>query len=193
MKAIHVEPMKPLSFQSSSMAMGLPTVRSLARTLTLVLCIAAFATAQVSVTTFHNDNFRSGQNVQETVLTPGNVNSNLFGKLFSTTVDGFVYAQPLYMPNVQNIAGGTHNVLYVATEHDSLYAINADSGAVLWQTSFINPADGITSVSSSDVSCSDTAGDWHHQHAGHRSHHEHSLSGGEDEGERSLLPASARH
>ena len=173
--------------------MDLPTVRSVACTLILVLCIAAFATAQVSVTTFHNDNFRSGQNVQETVLTPGNVNSNLFGKLFSTTVDGFVYAQPLYMPNVQNIAGGTHNVLYVATEHDSLYAINADSGAVLWQTSFINPADGITSVSSSDVSCSDTGGDWHHQHAGHRSHHEHSLSGGEDEGKRSLLPASARH
>jgi len=134
--------------------MGLHTVRCFACTLILALCIAAFATAQVSITTFHNDNFRSGQNVQETVLTPGNVNSDLFGKLYSTAVDGSVYAQPLYLPNVQ-IAGGTHNVLYVATEHDSLYAIDADSGAVLWQTSFINPADGITSVSSSDVSCSD--------------------------------------
>ena len=112
--------------------------------------------AQVPVTTYHNDNARTGQNTAETILTPANVNSNQFGKLFTTTLDGgYVYAQPLYMPGVQNIAGGTHNVLYVATEHDSVFALDADSGAVLWQQSFINPANGITTVSSGDVSCSD--------------------------------------
>src|ERR1700730_2062288 len=81
--------------------------------------------AQVNVTTYHNDNARTGQNTQETILTPANVNSAQFGKLFSVSVDGQVYAQPLYLSNV-NIGGGTHNVLYVATEHDSLYAIDAD-------------------------------------------------------------------
>src|ERR1700738_366729 len=111
--------------------------------------------AQVSVTTYHNDNARSGQNTQETVLTPTNVNSNQFGKLFSVTVDGAVYAQPLYLPNV-NIGAGTYNVLYVATSHDSLYAIDADSGFVYWQLSFLNPAAGINSVSTSDVACSDS-------------------------------------
>jgi hypothetical protein len=118
-----------------------------------VLCLAVLATGQVSVTTYYNDNSRTGQNVKETVLNPSNVNSTQFGKLFSTAVDGFVYAQPLYVPNVKNIAGGTHNVLYVATEHDSLYAINADSGVVLWKKSFIDPAAGITTVPNTDVSC----------------------------------------
>ena len=118
-----------------------------------LFCVSA--TAQVSITTYHNDNSRTGQNTQETSLTTSNVNSTQFGKLFSTTVDGYVYAQPLYVPNVQNIAGGTHNVLYVATEHDSLYAIDADSGAVLWQKSFINPSAGITTVSNGDASCGD--------------------------------------
>ena len=123
--------------------------------LPIFLCVASsLLVAQVSVTTYHNDNARTGQDTAETTLTPANVNSNQFGKLFSTTVDGYVYAQPLYMPNV-NIAGGTHNVLYVATEHDSLFAIDADSGAVLWQQSFINPSAGITTASSSDVACGD--------------------------------------
>jgi IPT/TIG domain len=113
--------------------------------------------AQVSVTTYHNDNARTGQNTQETSLTPANVNSSQFGKLFSVALDGYVYAQPLYMANVPNIAGGTHNVLYVATEHDSVYAIDADNGTVLWQQSFINPAQGITTVPSDDVACHDLA------------------------------------
>src|ERR1700756_3141285 len=81
-------------------------------------CIAVFSRGQVNVTTYHYDNARMGQNIAETTLAPANVNSSQFGKLSSVTVDGYVYAQPLYMSNV-NIAGGTHNVLYVATEHDS--------------------------------------------------------------------------
>jgi Bacterial Ig-like domain (group 3) len=113
------------------------------------------AWSQINVTTFHYDNARTGQNIQESVLTPANVNSNQFGKLFTIAVDGYVYAQPLYLANVQNISGGTHNVLYVATEHDSVFALDANSGAILWQTSFIDSANGITTVSNTDVDCGD--------------------------------------
>ena len=124
--------------------------------LLIVLCLTSnILLAQIRVTTYHNDNARTGQNTAETILTTANVNSAQFGKLFSTTLDGYVYAQPLYMFGVQNIAGGTHNVLYVATEHDSLFAVDADSGAVLWQQSFINAAAGVTTVSSGDAGCSD--------------------------------------
>jgi hypothetical protein len=123
--------------------------------LVAVCLVSTILLGQVSVTTYHNDNARTGQNTAETMLTLANVNSGQFGKLFTATVDGYVYAQPLYMPNVQNIAGGTHNVLYVATEHDSLFAIDADSGTLLWQQSFINPAGGITTVSGGDVGCGD--------------------------------------
>src|SRR5580704_17418281 len=109
--------------------------------------------AQVNVTTYHNDNARTGQNTQEAILTPANVNSSQFGKLFSVSVDGWVYAQPLYLSNL-TIAGGTHNVLYVATEHDSLYAIDADSGTIYWQISLI-PSGGSTVNSSTDLGCGD--------------------------------------
>jgi hypothetical protein len=109
--------------------------------------------AQVNVTTYHNDNARTGQNLQETILAPANVNSDQFGKLFSVSVDGYVYAQPLYLSNV-NISAGTHNVLYVATEHDSVYAIDADHGTIYWQTSLI-PSGGSTVNSSSDLACTD--------------------------------------
>jgi hypothetical protein len=111
------------------------------------------ATAQVSVTTYHNDLARTGQNTRETILNPANVNSSQFGKLYSVPTDGAVYAQPLYLWAV-NIAGGTHNVLYVATEHDSVYAIDADSGIVYRQVSLI-PSGGSTVNSSSDLGCGD--------------------------------------
>ena len=110
------------------------------------------AQAQISVTTQHYDNARSGQNTQETVLTPSNVNSLSFGKLFSVPVDGHVHTQPLYLPGVL-IGNQAHNVVYIATEHDGVYAINADNGAILWQRSFINPAAGITIVDQNDVDC----------------------------------------
>jgi len=128
-------------------------LRSSVGVIAFLLSVSALAAAQ-NVTTYHYDNARTGQNTQETVLTPANVNSSQFGKQFSTTVDGYVYAQPLYIPGVQNIAGGTHNVLYVATEHDSVYAIDADSGAILWQKSFISPP-AISSVPNGDVNCGD--------------------------------------
>ena len=124
---------------------------------TIILILLCFCgaplQAQVNVTTYHNDNARTGQNLQETVLTPANVNSSQFGKLFSVSVDGWVYAQLLYLSNV-NIGGGIHNVLFVATEHDSLYAIDAGIGTILWQVSLI-PAGGSTVNSSTDLGCGD--------------------------------------
>ena len=119
------------------------------------LCCAApwMAVAQVNVTTFYNDIARTGANTSETVLTPSNVNSYQFGKLFSVAVDGDVYSQPLYVSNL-SINGATHNILYVATEHDSLYAIDADSGTVYWQVSLI-PSGGSTVDSIRDAACSD--------------------------------------
>jgi fibronectin type 3 domain-containing protein len=107
-----------------------------------------------SVLTYHMDNFSTGLNSNETILTPANVTPSTFGKLFRTTVDGQVYAEPLFVPDVNIVGGsspGKHNVVYVATEHDSLYAIDADNGQVLWKDGFINPSAGITSVPSGDV------------------------------------------
>ena len=108
--------------------------------LVVCLCVATCipAAAQVNVTTYHNDNSRTGQNTQETTLTTANVTPSTFGPLFSVSVDGQVYAQPLVLSNV-SIGGGTHNVVYVATENDSVYAIDANNGAVYWRTSLGTP------------------------------------------------------
>ena len=112
-----------------------------------------FITTNPGLLTHHNDNFRTGQNILETVLTPANVNKTKFGKLFSYATDGISHASPLYLVNV-NIPGvGLRNVVYVSTEHDSVYAFDADglSVAALWHVSFINPAAGVTTVTSGDV------------------------------------------
>lgn len=97
----------------------------------------------VNVTTRQYDNAHTGQNLQETILTPSNVNSASFGKLFSYPVDGQIYTQPLYVQNVNVPGKGTHNVVYIATENDSVYAFDADSAksnpTPLWKVSFLNP------------------------------------------------------
>jgi hypothetical protein len=125
----------------------------LALSSTLMVAAGADASAAVNVTTYHFDTARSGQNTQETTLTTANVNSTQFGKLFSVNVDGDVYAQPLLMSGITT-PQGTHNVLYVATEHDSVYALDADTGAVYTQISLI-PTGGSTVNSSSDLGCGD--------------------------------------
>ena len=118
--------------------------------------------AAVNVTVHHGDAANDGANVAETVLSPTDVNAADFGKRFSTAVDGVVTAQPLYVQDVDVTRGasvGVHSVLYVATEHDSLYAIDANTGAVLWQDSFLNTADptkptataGVTTMPAGEV------------------------------------------
>src|SRR3984893_10375480 len=108
-----------------------------------ILCTAealfsVSAIAQVNILTYHNDSARSGANLAETTLRPSNVSSSTFGKLFSYNVDGYVYAQPLYVSGLSIPGKGTHNVLFIATEHNSVYAFDADtptgSGGLLWQT-----------------------------------------------------------
>ena len=87
---------------------------------------------------------RTGQNLNETVLTPANVAVESFGKLFSYQLDGVAHASPLYVAGVNIPGAGVRNVVYVATEHDSVYAFDADgrSSTPLWKVSFINPAAG---------------------------------------------------
>ena len=99
-------------------------------------CLAA--TAQVNVYTRSYDNARSGANLQETILTPANVNSTSFGKLFTVHTDGEIYAQPLYVSNLA-IAGGTHNVVFAASMLNTVYAIDADNGTVYWSQNFGSP------------------------------------------------------
>jgi len=92
-------------------------------------------TTTSAVTTYHNDNARTGQTLNETILAPSNVNASSFGKLFVISVDGKVDAQPLYLPNVSISGQGTHNLLFVSTEHGSVYGFDADAGTKLWQVS----------------------------------------------------------
>lgn len=110
---------------------------------------AAPTTNAPDVTTYHYDLARDGLNAQETILTQASVNSTQFGKIGFFAVDSKVDAQPLYLANV--IVGGQfHNVLYVATEHDSVYAFDADTGAQMWKTSII----GSGEATSDDHGCS---------------------------------------
>ena len=141
----------------------------LASVLLMLLSCVAGVQAQTSVTTQHNDIGRTGQNRNETILTPANVNTSGFGKLFSYSIDGQAYAQPLYVPGVTMGAGtlqaGTkHNVVFIATEHDSVYAFDADSNggsnaSPLWKITLLDSAhgaaSGATTVPNGDLSTGD--------------------------------------
>lgn len=104
------------------------------------------------VTTYHNNLARDGTNTHEFALTPGNVNTTTFGKLFSCAVDGAIYAQPLWMPQI-SVNGAKHNMVIVATMHDSVYAFDADANAnpcvPLWRANLLDTAHGGTATESS--------------------------------------------
>src|SRR5580698_9444202 len=113
----------------------------------LTLISASGLRGQVSILTQHNDNARTGQNLSESTLNTSNVSQSTFGKLFWRTVDGFIYAQPLYVSGL-TVQGTTHNVVFVATQHNSVYAFDADdpnASAPLWQVNLG------TSVPSQDI------------------------------------------
>jgi outer membrane protein assembly factor BamB len=127
----------------------------------LAICcfVSAFALfvmpAAAQVTTSQYDNARTGATLIEKTLTPQNVNALHFGKLGSFKVDGAVYAQPLFVPGVDIPGKGRHDVLFIATEHDSVFAFDADrpNDPPLWQASFLDAKRGITPLSASDVQC----------------------------------------
>ncbi len=137
---------------------------------TLLFCgpvasLVAQTPTPVPVPTWRYDLTHAGQNTNETALTPANVNVNSFGKLFSQAVDSTVYAQPLYVPGL-TINGEVHNVLFVATENDSIYAFDADSNGganakPLWQISLLTGAHGAgagaTAVPWADAASPDVA------------------------------------
>ncbi len=103
---------------------------------TVTLTVNAVQTSGVNVLTYHNDVARTGQNLNETALTPANLNSTNFGKVGNLSVDAGVDAEPLYVSNL-TIAGSSHNVVFVVTENDSAYAFDADTFAQLWQVSVL--------------------------------------------------------
>ena len=127
--------------------------------LVAIVCIgSSMARGQSNVLTQHNDKTRSGLNATETLLTPANVNANSFGKLFTQNVDGIIVAQPLYASNVLMNDGKVHNVVYVATQHNTVYAFDADStqganASPLWSVSL---NDGGTPDPISDYGCTGT-------------------------------------
>jgi hypothetical protein len=130
---------------------GIHTVAATSNSNNTVSASASIAVTDLQgVFTYHNDTARTGQNLQEYALTTATVNSSTFGVLFSCHVDGYVYAQPLYIANL-NVGGQTRNVLFVATEHDSVYAFDADSSSCvqLWQISFLSS--GVTTVPAADT------------------------------------------
>jgi len=125
-----------------------PYSRIVPRLLLFTLFAASLAASQ-DVLTFHNNNARNGLDNEETTLTLANVNSSTFGKLFTVTVDGLVDAQPLYISNVA-ISSVVHNVLIVVSEHDSVYAFDADTGAALWHVTTLPSGE----TTSDDRGCS---------------------------------------
>ena len=125
-------------------------------TLFVLFLAAAALHAQTSVVTYHNDSARTGQYLNELLLTPASLKAGSFERRYVFSLDGAVYAQPLYLSRVKIAGKGFHNVLFVATSHDSLYALDADdesSSTPLWEVNFLDAAAGVTTVSASDVNC----------------------------------------
>src|SRR3954464_8627470 len=126
---------------------------------TVALCISmllvpAHLFAQANVTTQHNDAARTGANTSEALLTTTNVNVSEFGKVFERVVDDEIYAQPLFVDGVNIPNVGVRDVVYVATNNDSVYAFDADNPAAtppLWRVNYTNPAAGILPVTRTDV------------------------------------------
>ena len=134
-----------VTYSAPSVA-GLYTITATSITDRSVSATVAVAVTDLSgVTTYHNNVSRNGANTQEYALTNTSVTTATFGKLFSCTVDGAVYAQPLWVPNL-TISSTKRNVVFVATQHDSLYAFDADSSTSpctpLWHTNLIDSAHG---------------------------------------------------
>ncbi len=121
----------------------------------LVPALLAGAVAAAQVTTCQYDNARTGANLRETTLTPANVKAGQFGKIFSLAVDGDLYAQPLYVANVPIPGKGTHDTVFVATEHDSVYAFDAGGKPAepLWHVNFLDEKAGVSTVPARDVQC----------------------------------------
>jgi hypothetical protein len=151
---------QPISFTASaSAASGTASVvftgtsGTLTHTATLTLTVTSASnpppTSSVDITTYHVDVARTGLNPSETTLTTSNVASSTFGLLRTLAVDGHVDAQPLYLSGL-TVGGQSHNVLYAASEHDSVYAFDADTGTQLWKTSVL----GSGETTSGDHSCS---------------------------------------
>ena len=122
-------------------------------TLSVLLLTGSPRTAAQRVITSQYDNARTGANLNETHLAPGNVNVQHFGKLFTLNVDGDVYAQPIFLGGVEIPGKGRHDVLFIATEHDSVYAFDAygNPSSPLWQVSFVK--DGWGTVPARDANC----------------------------------------
>ena len=149
----------PQASQQVSLSAGATTVPKTASvqfvatsgmlTHTLSLAVTVNAPQGIDVVTYHNDVARTGLNPGETTLTPANVNSATFGLLRILPVDGKVDGEPLYLSNLP-VGGQLHNVVFAVTEHDSVYAFDADSGAPIWNMSIL----GANETTSDDHGCS---------------------------------------
>jgi hypothetical protein len=130
-----------------------PTPRLLARTsffAALLLIASPCSFGQINVLTYHNDLARTGRNLNETVLTPLNVKSSTFGKLVNVPVDGKVDAQPLVVSSLAIPGKGTRNVVFVVTEHDSVYALDATAGSLLWKVTLLKAGETPSDARNSD-------------------------------------------
>jgi len=152
--------------QAGSHSVAATSVADATKSATAAVTVLSAVSMSAAVLTYHNDDARDGVTTAETTLTPSNVNSSQFGKLHAYPVDGQLYAQPLYLPQLK-IGGVQHNVVFVATENDSVYAFDADGSQTtpLWEKNLgspvptsdlegVSPLLGITSTPVIDIATS---------------------------------------